>query len=68
MFVFPHNYAYNDVNNMPKKNNNTNEPLPFKELKEFTKRYPSVWNYCDDMHEHNGKEGLPAWNEICQLQ
>ena len=52
---------------MPKKKNSTNEPLPFKELKEFAKRYPNVWSYCDDMHEHNGKEGLPAWNKICQL-
>ena len=58
MFVFPHNYAHNEVNNMPKKKNNTNEPLPFKELKKFTKRYPSVWNYCDDIipTQHNVKK------------
>ena len=55
---------------MPKKKNNTNEPLPFKELKEFTKRYPSVWNYCDDIipTQHNvKKQGLHKADPILIL-
>ena len=43
---------------MPKKKNNTNDPLPFQELNTFTTRYPTVWNYCDDIipTQHNVKK------------
>lgn len=50
---------------MSKKNDNL--PKPFVVLKEFTKKYPNVWTLCDDFHNDNGKNGLPAWDSICDL-
>lgn len=42
-------------------------PKPFEVLKEFTKKYPNVWNLCDEFHDDNGKNGLPEWNPVCDL-
>lgn len=42
-------------------------PKPFEVLKAFTKKYPNVWTLCDDLHNDNGKNGLPAWDPICDL-
>ena len=50
---------------MPKKKSYNNEPLPFKLLKDFAKAYPQVWEYCDKFQ--NGENGLPQWNNLCQI-
>ena len=52
---------------MPRKKNIENEPLPFTELKRFTKTYPDVWSSCDMFHNDNGKNGLPSWNKLCEV-
>lgn len=52
---------------MPRKKNNYDEPKPFSILKEFAKKYPKVWDICDDIHDHNGRKGLPSWNTLCEI-
>lgn len=53
---------------MSRKKSIENEPLPFTELKRFTKTYPNVWSACDMFHNNNGKNGLPPWNKLCEVQ
>jgi hypothetical protein len=53
---------------MSRKKSIENEPLPFTELKRFTKTYPNVWSTCDMFHNNNGKNGLPPWNKLCEVQ
>ena len=53
---------------MSRKKSIENEPLPFTELKRFTKTYPNVWSTCDMFHNDNGKNGLPPWNKLCEVQ
>ncbi len=50
-----------------KHKNNSDLPTPFKILQFFTKSFSGVWDLCDDIHNHNGKDGLPKWNTICDL-
>lgn len=49
------------------KKQQTDLPKPFEVLKDFTKKYPNVWNLCDIFYNDNGKNGLPAWDQICDL-
>lgn len=48
-----------------KKKSFGNEPIPFKRLKDFTKKYPRVWDYCDAFQD--GRDVLPQWNDLCQI-
>lgn len=49
------------------KSKNNNIPVPLKLVQEYTKRYPSCWDICDDIHNSNGRDGLPEWNTVCEL-
>lgn len=43
----------------------TNEFLPLQLLKHVSKRYPNAWEYMEQIHQSNGKDGNPSWPTWC---
>ena len=43
----------------------TNEFLPLQLLKHVSKRYPNAWEYMEQIHQSNGKDGNPSWPNWC---
>lgn len=45
----------------------TNEFLPLQLLKHISNRYPNVWEYMEQIHQSNGKDGNPSWPNWCYV-